>query len=131
MPVLEFQNVSYSYPQSEKKALKNVSFSVDSGDYVALLGANGSGKSTASRIMAGFIQPEEGELKIDDDVLPGIVFQQPKEQIVAGERQATGLSKAPWVCTFVRALLEAGEKVLLFAHHHSVFDYYRKECINF
>lgn len=50
-----------------------------------------------------------------------------KEQIVAGERQATGLSKAPWVCAFVRALLEAGEKVLLFAHHHSVFDSYRQQ----
>lgn len=50
-----------------------------------------------------------------------------REQIVAGERQATGLSKAPWVCAFVRALLDAGEKVLLFAHHHSVFDLYKKE----
>ena len=50
-----------------------------------------------------------------------------REQIVAGERQATGLSKAPWVSAFVRALLEAGERVLLFAHHHSVFDCYRQQ----
>jgi len=54
-----------------------------------------------------------------------------KEQIVSGERQATGLSKAPWVCAFVRALLEAGERVLLFAHHHSVFDLYKKELEGF
>ena len=37
----------------------------------------------------------------------------------SAERQATGVAKAPYVCAFVRALLEAGEKVLLFAHHHA------------
>lgn len=50
-----------------------------------------------------------------------------EEQISQEERQATGLAKAPYVCQFVRALLEAGEKVLLFAHHHSVMDAYRKD----
>lgn len=49
------------------------------------------------------------------------------EQIVSGERQATGLAKAPHVAAFVRALLEGGERVLLFAHHHSVFDVYARE----
>lgn len=50
-----------------------------------------------------------------------------EEQISQEERQATGLAKAPFVCQFVRALLEAGEKVLLFAHHHKVMDAYKKE----
>ncbi len=49
------------------------------------------------------------------------------DQISQEERQATGLAKAPFVCQFVRALLENGEKVLLFAHHHAVMDYYREE----
>ncbi|MBE5767368.1 MAG: DEAD/DEAH box helicase [Clostridiales bacterium] len=43
------------------------------------------------------------------------------------ERQATGVAKAPWVCAFVRALLEGGEKVLLMAHHHAVMDIYKEE----
>lgn len=43
------------------------------------------------------------------------------------ERQATGLAKAPYVAQFVRALIENGEKVLLFAHHHSVIDYFKKD----
>lgn len=47
--------------------------------------------------------------------------------ISQGERQATGLAKAPYVAQFVRALLEGGEKVLLFAHHHAVMDLYKKE----
>ncbi len=50
-----------------------------------------------------------------------------ENEVSQGERQATGLSKAPFVCQFVRALVEAGESVLLFAHHHSVMDLYRKE----
>lgn len=49
------------------------------------------------------------------------------EQVCQGERQATGLSKAPFVAAFVRALLEGGERVLLFAHHHQVMDRYRTE----
>lgn len=49
------------------------------------------------------------------------------DQISQGERQATGIAKAPFVCQFVRALLENGERVLLFAHHHAVMDRYREE----
>jgi len=50
-----------------------------------------------------------------------------REQIAAGERQATGVAKAAQVCAFVRALVESGEQVLLFAYHHSVFDIYKRE----
>ncbi len=50
-----------------------------------------------------------------------------EERIQSGERQATGVAKAPFVAAFVRALLDSGEKVLLFAHHHAVMDVYRKE----
>ncbi len=48
-------------------------------------------------------------------------------EIEQGERQATGVAKAPYVAQFVRALLEADEKVLLFAHHHQVMDIYKRE----
>ncbi len=50
-----------------------------------------------------------------------------EEQISQDERQATGIAKAPFVVAFVRALLEGGEQVLLFAHHHAVMDIYKKE----
>ncbi|MBR6571280.1 MAG: DEAD/DEAH box helicase [Clostridia bacterium] len=48
-------------------------------------------------------------------------------EIERSERQATGIAKAPYVAQFVRALLDADEKVLLFAHHHEVMDIYKKE----
>ena len=54
-----------------------------------------------------------------------------EEAISQRARQATGVSKAPYVCQFVRALLEGGEKVLLFAHHHEVMDLYKQELRSF
>ena len=54
-----------------------------------------------------------------------------KMEIEQGERQATGLAKAAFVSQFVRALLEGGEKVLLFAHHHQVMDCYKKDLHSF
>ena len=50
-----------------------------------------------------------------------------EEQICQRERQATGIAKAPYVCAFVRSLVEGGEKVLLMAHHHAVMDLYKQE----
>lgn len=50
-----------------------------------------------------------------------------EEQVGRGERQATGVAKAPFVAAFVRALEDSREKVLLFAHHHAVMDIYRRE----
>ncbi|MGI6183771.1 MAG: DEAD/DEAH box helicase [Candidatus Fimadaptatus sp.] len=50
-----------------------------------------------------------------------------EDAISQTERQATGIAKAPYVCACVRTLLEAGERVLLFAHHHAVMDIYARE----
>ena len=50
-----------------------------------------------------------------------------EDAICQQQRQATGVAKAPFVCAFVRALVEGGEKVLLMAHHHAVMDIYKKE----
>ena len=52
-------------------------------------------------------------------------------EVERGERRATGVAKAPYVAQFVRALLDAGERVLLFAHHHEVMDLYKKELRTF
>ena len=54
-----------------------------------------------------------------------------EERAAAGERQATGVAKAPFVAAFVRALMDSGEKVLLFAHHHAVMDTYKKELASY
>ncbi|MBN1777494.1 MAG: DEAD/DEAH box helicase [Clostridiales bacterium] len=66
------------------------------------------------------------QLRHDED-LTGSQRSVLKMEIEQGERQATGIAKAPFVAQFVRALLEGGEKVLLFAHHHQVMDSYQKD----
>ena len=62
-----------------------------------------------------------------DDALGASARALLEDQISQEARQATGLAKAPYVCQFVKALLSAGEKVLLFAHHHAVMDGYKQE----
>ncbi len=50
-----------------------------------------------------------------------------EDDICQRQRQATGIAKAPYVAAFVKALLDEGESVLLFAHHHAVMDRYKQE----
>ncbi|HZK34274.1 MAG TPA: DEAD/DEAH box helicase [Bacillota bacterium] len=61
-----------------------------------------------------------------DSEEPSLDKRRLQDQIAQEERQATGIAKAPYVGHFVRALLEADEKVLLFAHHHKAIDIYRE-----
>lgn len=84
MSLLKISDASYSYPHSKTNALENLNIQIEKGEYIALLGTNGSGKSTLARMMAMFFEPDTGTVELKKDVLPGIVFQQPKEQIVAG-----------------------------------------------
>ncbi len=52
-------------------------------------------------------------------------------EIVNESRQAIGIAKAPYVAEFVKMLLDAGERVLLFAYHHAVWDEYKKVLKNY
>ena len=56
--VVSFNNVTFAYPGTEKKVLKNVSFSIPSGARVALIGGPGSGKSTILKLLL-MIHPRE------------------------------------------------------------------------
>ena len=65
-PVVELQNVSYSYhrPDREIRSLHHLSFSVLTGEFVAIVGPSGCGKSTLLSLICGLLQPEEGEVII-------------------------------------------------------------------
>lgn len=61
---ITLKDVTYSYPQSQRKALDNVSLHILSGQHVAIIGKSGAGKSTLASIVRGAITPDVGELLI-------------------------------------------------------------------
>lgn len=62
---IEFKNVGFTYPNSETKVLKNVSFSVKKGEVVAFVGSSGSGKTTIVNLLPRFYDIEEGKIEIN------------------------------------------------------------------
>ena len=94
MPILEVKNVSFSY-NKDSKALKGVSFSLEKGEFLAIVGHNGSGKSTLAKLLNGLLKPTGGEITVDgfssddkDAVFEirkrvGMVFQNPDNQLIA------------------------------------------------
>ena len=59
-------NLSFSYNEDEKgkKAVENLSFTIERGSFVAVIGHNGSGKSTLAKLMCGILAPESGDIYI-------------------------------------------------------------------
>ena len=94
MEILSAKNISFSYDQN-KKAIKNVSLSIEKGDYVAIIGHNGSGKSTLAKLFNGLLTLDSGDIVIDGLSVAdkknlfeirkrvGVVFQNPDNQLVA------------------------------------------------
>ncbi len=62
---IEFIDVTFSYPNTEVPALKNVSFVINPGEHVAIIGRIGSGKSTIAKLILGLYEPDSGQILID------------------------------------------------------------------
>lgn len=94
MPLLQAENLTFSYDKKHN-VIKNVSLSVEKGEYIAVIGRNGSGKSTLAKLFNGLVKPDSGKLTVDGfdgndknslfeiRKRVGVVFQNPDNQLVA------------------------------------------------
>jgi len=64
-----FENVSYTYPTSNRAALSGINLDAKPGEMIALVGPSGSGKSTFINLVIGFLRPQSGEIAIDGNDL--------------------------------------------------------------
>jgi len=90
--MLSFENVYFAY-ESEKWVLEDINFALDKGEFVSIIGSNGSGKSTIARLANGLLLSSKGKVLLDGNDLSGpynrtakfkvgLVFQNPDNQFV-------------------------------------------------
>ena len=90
--IIKVENLCFEY-EPGLQTINNISFQIHKGEYVAILGHNGSGKSTIAKLLIGLLEKKSGEIYIDDYQLNlenlykirekvGIVFQNPDNQFV-------------------------------------------------
>lgn len=92
--MIRVENVSFEYKNAKKKVLDELNFTVQEGEIIAIVGRNGSGKSTIGKLIAGILPLKYGSIQIDELELSqkkdaksvfekvGIVFQNPENQII-------------------------------------------------
>ena len=90
--IIKVKNLCFEY-EPGLKTIHDISFQIHKGEYVAILGHNGSGKSTIAKLLIGLLEKKSGEIIVDDYQLNlenlykvrekiGIVFQNPDNQFI-------------------------------------------------
>jgi energy-coupling factor transport system ATP-binding protein len=92
-PIVSCENLTYSYPGSERAALADLTFELHAGEYVGVVGPNGGGKSTLVRLLNGLLRADSGSVHVvglDPATEPfevrrkvGMLFQNPENGLVA------------------------------------------------
>lgn len=62
---IEFKNVHFTYPSAQKSTINNMSFKVNSGENIAIVGENGAGKTTAIKLLCGLYYPTDGDILVN------------------------------------------------------------------
>ncbi|RBI62448.1 ABC transporter ATP-binding protein [halophilic archaeon] len=78
---VEYDGVSFSYPTAEEQTLDDVSFATDSGEFVGVVGSTGAGKSTLTKLLFRFYDPDSGTVRIDEQDVSTVDVESLREQI--------------------------------------------------
>ena len=137
MSKLEVRNLSFAYSE-EQVAIDDVSFSVDKGKFITVLGHNGSGKSTLAKLIVGLLEKKTGQIFFDGEEVTrnniqdlqsktALVFQNPDNQFIGVTVEddiAFGLENK----CFPHDKMQ--EEINKFADSVNMLDYLKKEPIN-
>lgn len=85
---LEAKNIYFRYDQKQNWILENKNFKVDQGEFIAILAPSGYGKTTLAMLLAGYLEPQKGEIRLDGKPLPKkgispvqLIYQHPEKAI--------------------------------------------------
>jgi ATP-binding cassette subfamily B protein len=78
------ENVAFTYPGTDRRALEDVSLRLPAGSTVAIVGENGAGKSTLVKLLCGLYRPEQGRVLVDGEDLLRMPVEQWRERVAAG-----------------------------------------------
>jgi len=94
---VEVENISFAYEGSERKIFNNLSFTINAGERIAVIGENGVGKTTLLKLLMGEVQPQFGAIKWAEKAKPGYYSQDHSALF----QSATSLTD--WISEYVRA----------------------------
>lgn len=80
---IEFKNISFTYPNGDKKSLNNISFSVNKGEKIAIVGENGAGKTTLVKLLSRFYKIDDGAILINGVPISNYSYEVYREKIAA------------------------------------------------
>ena len=130
----EFRNVSFTYPGTERRILKNFNFLLEPGERIALIGENGQGKTTVVKLITRLYDPTEGQILLDgvdlrdydlDDLHAemGVIFQDfMRYEMTARENIAVGRVEVPHTEDEIRYAAEKSLAASVVGKLHGGYD---------
>jgi ATPase subunit of ABC transporter with duplicated ATPase domains len=94
---VEVENLSFAYDGSDRKIFNNLSFNINAGERIAIIGENGVGKTTLLKLLMGEVQPQFGSIKWAEKAKPGY-YSQDHSALFQSETSLTD-----WIAEYVRA----------------------------